>query len=698
MNQNKAKHKFTYAVIADTHLNENEDECNSPFDVNRLANRRLRYVIHDLNQREIALVIHLGDVVHPVPSMGLAYEESARQFHEQMSFLKHPLYVIPGNHDVGDKHITWGPAGKVTDKFLTAWTKHFGDHYFKVFHQDIAFVGINAQLIGSGLKMESEQKQWLELTLKELSGKRVYIFTHYPPFLVSVDEHEHYDNLAKKGRKWLLGLIDQYQVEALFAGHVHQFWYNQVGDCQCYLLPSTAFTRQDYSEMFRAQPEANSEFGRNDKAKLGYLLVHVHEKGHFIEMVRCYGCEQSFSKSALDEPLKTLDIVNPVTNSVSALGFDLRQDWTEIVQIPPYGALDEFDRKLARNDYVLLALWEMGIRQLRIPFTDLRDKKRRERLLEMQCLGFQFTLYSFGIPDEIFEQELFDVVSSLIISWEVCWPVEDMNELLVSIEKLHETLNCSFIFSPLRSKEDILASGKTYYHVINHGYTYLENPGEKLLAQVDTDFQRIFSSNVLRCGFEDSVWQMMKLAEEITHKTGLENSIHLRLAADNPAQYLNNDAFICRRLIEAVVGAWVFNVSAVYCDTLVSNDRGYFPRAGLLDRWYNPKEGFHWVRSLHALLSAINKKPSSFRYENNSSNTVIEIQFGQKKLFIAISDCQNGLIKIVSRCFAENSDFSRLNHRKCVLNPVKKQSIAKSIEQSNSIDGVFFEVLTDYFH
>jgi len=491
------KRLFSYAVIADTHLNEDEDNCNSPFDVNRRANRRLRYVVEDLNKRDLALVFHLGDVVHPVPSMDPLYAESAARFHEQMSSLKHPLHVIPGNHDVGDKLIPWGPAGAVNDDFLDAWSEHFGDHYFQITHNEVAFIGINAQLVGSGLSMEQEQKNWLEETLQKLSGKRIYIFTHYPPFLAEVDEPEHYDNLSESGRKWLLTLIEKHKVEALFAGHVHHFWYNQVGDCQCYLLPSTAFTRQDYTEMFRVGPAA--EFGRNDEAKLGYLLVHVHECGHFVEMVRCYGHEKGLEKPAMDSPemigTHSLKCINPATNNVPILGFDLRQDWAEMVQIPPSGGLDEFDRKWVRNDYALLALWEMGAKSLRIPFADIMNLKRRKRLQEMQKLGFEFTLFSFGIPEDAFNVELANTLSRLITSWEISWPVEKLDELHASMAELPVDINCHMTFSALRSKADIMDSGRTYYHVINHGYT----PSDKQFAdQLSNTIKNNFSGYVLR--------------------------------------------------------------------------------------------------------------------------------------------------------------------------------------------------------
>ncbi len=38
------------------------------------------------------------------------------------------------------------------------------------------------------------------------------------------------------------------------------------------------------------------------------------------------------------------------------------------------GPVDEFVRKKARNDYTVLALWETGIRTLRLPLADLTDE------------------------------------------------------------------------------------------------------------------------------------------------------------------------------------------------------------------------------------------------------------------------------------------------------------------------------------
>ncbi|MGY8996474.1 MAG: metallophosphoesterase, partial [Alphaproteobacteria bacterium] len=90
--------------------------------------------------------------------------------------------------------------------------------------------------------------------------------------------------------------------------------------------------------------------------------------------------------------------VHPRLNRHADFGFDMRQNWMEIVEIPPTGGLDEFDRKEVRNDYPLMALWEMGVARVRIPMRDLLVPERVERLAALLDHGHRFTLFTFGAP------------------------------------------------------------------------------------------------------------------------------------------------------------------------------------------------------------------------------------------------------------------------------------------------------------
>ena len=70
---------------------------------------RTRCVVAQLNALEPDFVIHLGDMVHPVPSQA-GYAAAARRFHALFEALQMPLHLDSGNHDVGDKPIAWTPA------------------------------------------------------------------------------------------------------------------------------------------------------------------------------------------------------------------------------------------------------------------------------------------------------------------------------------------------------------------------------------------------------------------------------------------------------------------------------------------------------------------------------------------------------------------------------------------------------------
>ena len=624
--ERQGKHIFSFAVISDTHLNKDEFGTDSPFEVNQLANRRLRYVIDDLNHRDLTYVIHLGDVVHPVPSNEDLYQGAAARFFEQMESLKHPFSLIPGNHDVGDKPISWGPAGTIRQSFLDAWTEHFGDHYFQFSIDQISFIGVNAQLFGSGLPLEQVQKEWLLSTLERNQKKRIMLCTHYPPFLLHPNEHEHYDNLGKQGRSFILEMIEKYSIEALFAGHVHHFWYQSYKGCHCYLLPSTAFTRQDYSEMFRVRPR--EAFGRDDRSKLGYLIVHIYEASHEFEFVRCGGKELKLSSPIRSNHLR-INPVSPSSNVFPVLGIDLRHGWCEKVEIPPTGGLDEFDRKIVRNDYPMLALWEMGVKHVRIPPSDLLNDSHLERMYDLWNLGFCFSLFSSD--SEV--KNLMRIVSQhsdLLISWEIAGHIDNCIRVAKEFHSVLETIPTKIFLSPLRSKSDIIRFGSIYYHVINHGFTSKESEAE--LLSVAESVTQIFDGVVFRCGINDSVFDTIHAANFLQQAKGIDASVHLRLTSDNPAEFQETEEILCGRLVEAMVLAWCQNFKQIFCDTFVENDRGYFPRIGLLDREYNPRAGAKYVRNLHALFTHLGDVRSWSSDLKKDGTNVITAEADHKKI------------------------------------------------------------------
>ena len=626
---------FSFGVITDTHLNQGGDDCNSPYQVNRLANRRMRHVIRDLNARELAFVVNVGDLVHPVPAIPDLYAAAAARFHEQVDELKHPLYLTPGNHDVGDKPNDWAPAARVHEDYLALWDEHFGAQYQSFDHDGCHFIIINAQIVNSGFAAEAEQRAWLEADLAANGTKRIFLHSHYPPYFSKPDEEENYDNIGEPGRTWMLNLMEEYGVEALFIGHVHNFWFYRHGETDCYLLPSTAFVRLDYSEMYRIAPGPDSEFGRNDRPKLGYFVVHVHEGGHVCDVVRTYGAEVALGSPDAAGPACVAP-VHPRLNKRGDFGFDMRHNWMEIVEIPPTGGLDEFDRKEVRNDYPLMALWEMGVKKLRVPLRDLLVPDNVDRMRMLRAHGHQFTLFSFGDPAPR-HRDLITAHQDIFSAWEIGLNWEVLERDIGGVGEMARAVEMPAYLSRLRSIDETRREAGKYYHAINHGFL-ADDQGQMADVLARPEFSGAIDGFVFRLTLDMSPWATAATASGIATDLGVAASVHLRMCGANPALETADDQLSVTRIAEAMAAAAAFDNVTVYADTFVDIDRGYFPRTGVLDRMFNPRPGFHVVRHMNAALNMVDGALSAGAAGECPGGRYIQLQAGKGTIVLALPD------------------------------------------------------------
>jgi hypothetical protein len=388
-----------------------------------------------------------------------------------------------------------------------------------------------------------------------------------------------------------LGLLARPNVVAAFAGHAHNFWYDRFEETDYYLAPSTCFVRQDYSEMQRVAAPEDSEFGRNDSAKLGYFVVKVFAQGHAVQFARTFGAELAAGQSAAS--VREL-APTPKENPSPLIGFDLRQNWAEISEVPPSGGLDEFDRKLARNDYPLLALIEMGIRDIRIPLADLRDPYRRARLRTLCHLGMRSTLFCFGIPTKA-DLLLIEGCRDCLTDWEITidWP--ELDQLRPALAKAHARTGLPIYISRMRSKAD-LPAGSLYFHVINHGFDVGDTAQIAYLAECSDDG---IVGAVFRLGTSQPIAETLLDIEGLAASRSLQASVHLRVASDNPAVAHVNPEETQSHMSEVLKTTPQLTRTRVFCDTLSDNDRGYFPRQGAIDRNGNPNPLLDIIRLAH---------------------------------------------------------------------------------------------------
>ncbi len=597
---------FSFALIADTHVDRDNHPSSSPFPVNALANARTRYCVADINRlsREMGPVaprfaVHLGDLIHPVPSMP-SYAAAAKDFHRIVRGLDVPLHVIPGNHDVGDKPVDWAPAGVVRDEFLALWDTHFGAQYKAFDHGGVRFVLINAQVINSGLDLEGEQREWLERELERNGDGRAMLFLHYPPYICMPDEQENYDNLAEPGRSWITGLLERHRVEAMFAGHVHHFWYHRHAETDCYLLPSTSFTRQDYSEMFRAAPPVTMQDGRDDRDKTGYFVVLVYEKGHVCHFRSSVGGTLGEDgPNALPGPVSRAVPVHTRERGVGGIGFDLRHPWAELIDIAPSGALDEFRRKRVRNDYPLLALWQMGVGLVRVPMEDLGSERVAAPKRAHKRMGPPIVALSPGQPSPDIPSRLADC-GELVERLEITLPMSRVDETAAAVGRLREEIGIPLYLSKLRMKSDVVREGAPYFHMISHGFTVAdEDELRRLLGRACR-----YDGIVFRVGRSERPEAAIAAIGAVCERLRVPPSITLFMADDNPARHRCDDLDNAGRIAEAIVAASALKSGELIVDTFMDMDRGHCVRNGVIDRLCNPRPALFVVRHLNALMNS----------------------------------------------------------------------------------------------
>ena len=575
---------FSFAVVADTHVNEHEARSSSPYQTNALANGRARHVMHEIAGLDPApaFVVHLGDMVHPVPSLP-TYAEAAARYKAITEVLRVPMHLVPGNHDIGDKSVDWMPADIVCDEYIDLYRRTFGADYFAFDQGPIHCVVINALLINSGLAGEKAQRDWLESDLARHAAKRIFLFIHYPPYVYASDERSTYDNIDQPGREWLLELMRRHQAEACFAGHVHNFWYDQIGGTELYMLPSTAFLRHDYSEFYRIAP--GNEFGRGDAGKFGYCIVDVHEQGHVMRLVRTDG--RSLAPDAPFEPRKMVPPMNVKVATIDTVGVELRHAWAEVMEIPSTGGVQEFGRKPARNDYPVMALWEMGARLLKIPDHDLTNAYTRSRMQILRSVGHRFVTASLGLPRQAFVEAL-AAEPDLVDALEVNLSARRLERDLQRLQALRRETGRPIYWSKLRMHEDAHFDGAQFSHFVKSGFV----PGEldalpALLAQLGA--RDAIDGVVIRLERGTDLLAVMPDLARFAQQSGLAVQGAIKLADASLAKTRDDDIDNARLAAEAVLAGRTSDRVMLMFDTFMDIDRGYHPRNGFIDRMFNPR-------------------------------------------------------------------------------------------------------------
>src|SRR5262245_40549916 len=152
---------FTFAIVSDTHVRPPGGDLSSPFPVNLKANARARFAVREIVLRRPAFTVHLGDMVHPMPSLP-TFAPAAEEAKRILAPLAPHLKFVAGNHDVGDKPLKGLPAEYASPQSISLFEEHFGPSWYAFEHSGCRFLVINSSLINRGIAAEVDQRNWLE--------------------------------------------------------------------------------------------------------------------------------------------------------------------------------------------------------------------------------------------------------------------------------------------------------------------------------------------------------------------------------------------------------------------------------------------------------------------------------------------------------------------------------------------------------
>ena len=183
------------------------------------------------------LIINSGDFSFngPVVEGDLAF------CHSEAERLDTPYLAIPGNHDVGEPGDNPRLKQPINDERLGTWKRYFGDDRFLRDVEGWRLIGINGELLGSGLAAEDDQWCFLEASLNEGDGRALGIFTHKPLFEKTPEEPASKWSTLPEPRARLLNLLKSHNVRFVASGHLHRYRYISHQGIDLVWCPTTAF-------------------------------------------------------------------------------------------------------------------------------------------------------------------------------------------------------------------------------------------------------------------------------------------------------------------------------------------------------------------------------------------------------------------------------------------------------------------------
>ncbi|MFP3464043.1 metallophosphoesterase family protein [Leifsonia sp. SIMBA_070] len=176
-----------------------------------------------INDIRPTFVVHSGDVAILDPD-NAEDREAAREI---LAGIQAPLRVLPGNHDVGERPENAWADIQVTSERVRAFSSTFGPDHWVETVGDWAVVGLDSEIMGSGLPEEEEQWGWIESLPALIGARPTLLFSHKPVWNPYPAVTEHNISIPDASRDRLLSALADVDVAAFGSGHLHQYAVTQ---------------------------------------------------------------------------------------------------------------------------------------------------------------------------------------------------------------------------------------------------------------------------------------------------------------------------------------------------------------------------------------------------------------------------------------------------------------------------------------
>ena len=227
------------AQISDTHLAFDTPDAERRFgDFAR--------TIADINALDPQpdVIVHTGDIVHN------GRPDEYGQAVALLAKARAPVYVLPGNKD---------DRANLRNAFAAECYLAFDSEFIDYAIEDfpVRLIALDTVSPGKGRgDFRREQAEYLAELIETDSRKPIAVFTHHPPFEVTVGpDRFHFETV--EGMTRLRDVVGRCKrIAAVFSGHVHRAAFGQIGRIPASVAPCIATTlrKGDYPASMKTRP------------------------------------------------------------------------------------------------------------------------------------------------------------------------------------------------------------------------------------------------------------------------------------------------------------------------------------------------------------------------------------------------------------------------------------------------------------